>query len=80
MSTANDANTIGARKDVVKESQGSFSNPAMVANYADETPRKVPGLADLHRMAMLLLSERAQHSGPYSRGRCGRGHGAEGDG
>jgi hypothetical protein len=45
MSTANDANMIGARKDVVKESQGPFSNPAMVANYADETPRKVPGLA-----------------------------------
>ena len=62
MSTANDANMIGARKDVVKESQGPFSNPAMVANYADETPRKVPGLADLHRMAMLLLSERAQQA------------------
>jgi tRNA (cmo5U34)-methyltransferase len=31
----------------------------MVATYADDTPRKVPGLADLHRMAMLLLSERA---------------------
>ena len=59
MSTANDASTIGARKDVVKQGQGSFSNPAMVANYADETPRKVPGLADLHRMVMLLLSERA---------------------
>ena len=62
MSTANDANTIGARKVVLKEGQGSFSNPAMVATYADETPRKVPGLADLHRMAMLLLSERAQHA------------------
>ena len=44
----------------MKQSQGHFSNPAMVATYADETPRKVPGLADLHRMAMLLLSERAQ--------------------
>ena len=41
------------------KSQGPFSNPAMVATYADETPRKVPGLADLHRMTMLLLSERA---------------------
>ncbi len=41
-------------------SQRSFSNPALVATYADDTPRKVPGLADLHRMAMLLLSERAQ--------------------
>ncbi len=37
-----------------------FSNAAMIATYADETPRKVPGLADLHRMAMLLLSEQAQ--------------------
>ena len=62
MSTANDANTIGARKDVVKESQVPFSNPAMVATYVDDTPRKVPGLADLHRMAMLLLSERAQQA------------------
>ena len=46
----------------MRESQGPFSNPAMVATYADETPRKVPGLADLHRMAMLLLSERAQQA------------------
>ena len=36
-----------------------FSDPAMVADYAAETPRKVPGLADLHRMTMLLLSESA---------------------
>lgn len=39
-----------------------FSNPAMVATYVDDTPRKVPGLADLHRMAMLLLSEQAQQA------------------
>jgi tRNA (cmo5U34)-methyltransferase len=44
------------------KSQGSFSNPALVATYADETRRKVPGLADLHRMAMLLLSERVQQA------------------
>jgi tRNA (cmo5U34)-methyltransferase len=50
MSTSNDANT---------KSQGPFSNPALVATYVDDTPRKVPGLADLHRMATLLLSERA---------------------
>ena len=36
-----------------------FSNPALVAGYAAETPRKVPGLADLHRMASLLLAEPA---------------------
>ena len=53
MSTRSDANT---------KSQSSFSNPAMVATYVDDTPRKVPGLADLHRMAMLLLSEQAQQA------------------
>lgn len=36
-----------------------FHDPAMVAGYAQDAPRKVPGLADLHRMAMLLLAERA---------------------
>lgn len=36
-----------------------FTDPAAVARYADETPKKVPGFADLHRMAMLLLAERA---------------------
>lgn len=36
-----------------------FTNRAAIANYAEETPRKVPGYADLHRMAMLLLAERA---------------------
>jgi tRNA (cmo5U34)-methyltransferase len=44
----------------MKQSQVGFSNLAMVANYADDAPRKVPGLADLHRMAMLLLSEQAR--------------------
>lgn len=39
-----------------------FSNPTMIATYADDTPRKVPGLADLHRMAMLLLSEPAPNA------------------
>ena len=53
MSTPNDANKPGP---------APFANPAMVASYADDTPRKVPGLADLHRMAMLLLSERAQQA------------------
>jgi len=36
-----------------------FTDPAMVAHYAQSTPRKVPGFADLQRMAMLLLAERA---------------------
>lgn len=41
-----------------------FSDPAAVATYARDALRKVPGLADLHRMAMLLLAERA---GPAAR-------------
>lgn len=36
-----------------------FLNPAVVSSYAQETPRKVPGMADLHRMATLLLAEQA---------------------
>lgn len=36
-----------------------FTDPAMVDRYADDTPRRVPGLDDLHRMALLLLAERA---------------------
>lgn len=36
-----------------------FTDPAMVASYAESTPRKVPGFNDLHRMTMLLLAERA---------------------
>jgi tRNA (cmo5U34)-methyltransferase len=39
-----------------------FANPAAVASYAEDVPRKVPGLADLHRMTMLLLSERAREA------------------
>jgi tRNA (cmo5U34)-methyltransferase len=36
-----------------------FTDPAAVARYAADTPQKVPGFADLHRMAMLLLAEQA---------------------
>jgi len=36
-----------------------FTDPTTVAHYAEDTPRKVPGFADLHRMAMLLLAEHA---------------------
>jgi tRNA (cmo5U34)-methyltransferase len=35
-----------------------FSDPAMVAQYADGPRRYVPGLADLHRMTGILLAER----------------------
>ena len=41
----------------MKNKQSTFTDAAAVASYASDTPRKVPGLADLHRMAMLLLAE-----------------------
>lgn len=40
----------------------AFSDTAMVAGYAEGTRRRVPGLDDLHRMAMLLLAERADET------------------
>lgn len=36
-----------------------FANPSAIASYVEDAPRKVPGLADLHRMMMLLLAEQA---------------------
>ncbi|MBD0416903.1 class I SAM-dependent methyltransferase [Oryzicola mucosus] len=36
-----------------------FLDPASVIAYVHEAPRKVPGLADLHRMTTLLLAEQA---------------------
>lgn len=39
-----------------------FMNPAAVASYAKETPLRVPGLTDLHRMTTILLGERASDS------------------
>lgn len=38
---------------------GAFSDPQAVARYAENPPRMVPGFADMQRMAMLLLAERA---------------------
>ncbi|KHJ53713.1 methyltransferase [Aureimonas altamirensis] len=36
-----------------------YADAAAIASYTQEAPRKVPGLSDLHRMAMLLLAEHA---------------------
>jgi tRNA (cmo5U34)-methyltransferase len=36
-----------------------FNDPTAVGRYASDTPRRVPGFSDLHRMAMLLLRESA---------------------
>jgi tRNA (cmo5U34)-methyltransferase len=48
----------------MQQPQRSFFDPAVAAAYAQGTARKVPGLADLHRMAMLLLAE---HASPTAR-------------
>jgi tRNA (cmo5U34)-methyltransferase len=37
----------------------AFSAPQAVARYAENPPRLVPGFADMQRMAMILLAERA---------------------
>ena len=37
----------------------AFTDPQAVARYAEGPPRLVPGFADLQRMTMLLLAERA---------------------
>jgi tRNA (cmo5U34)-methyltransferase len=42
----------------MQDEQPPFASPAAIASYVDGTPHKVPGLADLHRMTMLLLAER----------------------
>ncbi|WP_413042820.1 class I SAM-dependent methyltransferase [Pseudomonas sp. YJ42] len=42
-----------------QDNRSPFANKAAVATYAQDTPRKVPGLTDLHRMTTLLLSEQA---------------------
>ncbi|WP_247880576.1 class I SAM-dependent methyltransferase [Ochrobactrum sp. Q0168] len=44
----------------VKSSLLPFVDPATVASYTEQTPKKVPGLTDLHRMTTFLLSERAK--------------------
>ncbi|WP_230534293.1 class I SAM-dependent methyltransferase [Microvirga roseola] len=37
----------------------AFSDPQAVARYTEGPPRMVPGFADMQRMAMILLAERA---------------------
>jgi tRNA (cmo5U34)-methyltransferase len=43
----------------MQDERPPFTSPAAIASYVEGTPRKVPGLADLHRMTMLLLAEPA---------------------
>lgn len=40
-----------------------FSDPEFASRYAEGPPRIVPGFADMHRMAALLLAERVPQNG-----------------
>jgi tRNA (cmo5U34)-methyltransferase len=42
----------------MEDHRSPFENSALVASYAEDAVRKVPGLRDLHRMAVLLLAKR----------------------
>ena len=37
------------------DKHSSFANPVAIESYARDVPRKVPGLHDLHRMAVVGL-------------------------
>lgn len=39
-----------------------FIDPGLIQNYAEETPKRVPGFTDLHAMALILLSELASEN------------------
>jgi len=41
------------------EKWSPYDNATFIASYTRDVPNRVPGLADIHRMAMLLLAERA---------------------
>ena len=41
------------------DSPKPFSDPKAVAVYAEGPPRMVPGFADMQRMCLLLLAEKA---------------------
>jgi tRNA (cmo5U34)-methyltransferase len=41
----------------MQDKSSPFAHPAAIRSYASDVPRKVPGLHDLHRMAMLLIAE-----------------------
>ncbi|BBO34198.1 class I SAM-dependent methyltransferase [Lacipirellula parvula] len=47
----------------LQKPSAAFSDPEAVARYAEGPPRLVPGFADMHRMAALLLAERVPEKG-----------------
>jgi tRNA (cmo5U34)-methyltransferase len=49
----------GGADQAVSALLAPFSDPVAVARYAEGPPRFVPGFADLHRMAAILLAEHA---------------------
>ncbi len=44
---------------MTQDNSAPYGHPGAIKSYAENALRKVPGLADLHRMAMLLLAEQA---------------------
>jgi tRNA (cmo5U34)-methyltransferase len=44
---------------MTQDKRSPFAHAAATGSYREDAPRKVPGLADLHRMVMLLLAEQA---------------------
>jgi tRNA (cmo5U34)-methyltransferase len=44
---------------MTQQKSSPFANSSAISNYLEDAPRKVPGLADVHRMTMLLLAEQA---------------------
>src|SRR3546814_12413636 len=44
---------------MMQDERSPFADRAAVASYAVDAPRKVPGMADLHRMVTLLLTEQS---------------------
>ena len=61
MRAASDPNSdvLGGQSSVVLSAMNLFSDPKAVGRYAENPPRMVPGYADMQRMAMLLIKERA---------------------
>ena len=53
----------GHQELAADELMKAFADPNATAQYAERVPRFVPGLADMHRMASILLAERVGAEG-----------------
>lgn len=47
----------------MQDSKSHFSDPKAISDYATNAARRVPGLADIHRMSALLLAEHTPPDG-----------------